>query len=240
MRDLEKNKAWSDAVIRRIDPAFRHRWEVFADGIEAILTPDSVWVDVGCGENEMVERYGHLAQYAVGVDPLEPRRHTAAPFIKGDISHLPFADESVDLVTLRFVVEHLARIPEDFAEIERVLKPGGRLLVVTTNRRSPFVAGMALLPYRLKNLLIRTLLRVSEEEIFPTYHRFNTVRSMRRGAGSLALSRLELIQDANFTRRWLFLLLFTTHLVTGPKFLRWVRPNIVAEFVKERGERRET
>lgn len=232
MPSLEENKAWSDEIIQRIDPSFRHRWEVFAELLREHLNDQTVWVDVGCGENEMVEMYGRLAKRAVGVDPLVPRRATTAPFIQADLKSLPFDSESVDLVTLRFVVEHLARIPEDLREVERILKPGGRLLVLTTNSASPFVILPRLLPFTLKNLMIRTLLKVREEEIFPTHHRFNRLATMRRGAGRLRLVEAQLIQDANYTRRWLFRILFAVHRLTRAPALQWIRPNIVAVFEK--------
>jgi SAM-dependent methyltransferase len=229
---LEANRIWSNAIIQRIDPSFRHRWEVFNDLLVQMLDEHTVWIDVGCGDNNLVETFGSHAQRAVGIDPLDPVGGTPAPFIKADITALPFEDNSVDVVTLRFVVEHLRRIPEDFAEVARVLRPGGRVLSVTTNTWSPFVFPLRLLPFGLKNLLIRSLLRVEERDIFPTYHRFNTPRRMRRGAGRLQLQRLILVQDCNFTRRWLFVCLFGIHLLTRPAVLQGLRPNLVAVLQK--------
>lgn len=44
--------------------------------------------------------------------------------INGDAQQLPFADNSFDLVTMQYASRHL-RVIETFAEIQRVLKPGG-------------------------------------------------------------------------------------------------------------------
>ena len=46
----------------------------------------------------------------------------------GEITDLPFADESFDLVTAFDVVEHVENDRRVFAELTRVLKPGGRLM----------------------------------------------------------------------------------------------------------------
>ena len=64
MPSLEENRNWSERMIAKVDPAFRHRWEAFADLLCHHLTKETVWVDVGCGENEMVEIYGERAKVA--------------------------------------------------------------------------------------------------------------------------------------------------------------------------------
>ena len=46
----------------------------------------------------------------------------------GEITALPFADERFDLVTAFDVVEHVENDRRVFAELTRVLKPGGRLI----------------------------------------------------------------------------------------------------------------
>ncbi|WP_434052867.1 MAG: class I SAM-dependent methyltransferase [Roseibium sp.] len=56
-----------------------------------------------------------------------------------DISALPYACESFDFVMCAHALEHLAKPETALAEMCRVLKPGGRLLLVTT-RKSLFGA----------------------------------------------------------------------------------------------------
>jgi ubiquinone/menaquinone biosynthesis C-methylase UbiE len=236
MGSFEENRIWSEKIIRRWDPSFKHRWTLFEEAIRATLRPDSVWIDVGCGENYIVENLGSACRLSVGTDLLMPRRPTTAPFVRADLRHLPFRNSSADLVTLRFVVEHLANIPEDFAEVERILKPGGKLIILTTNAASPLIAiPHALLPYRLKNMILRTLFKVREDEIFPTHHRFNSWRRMNRGAGRLEPVTIELLQDANWVRRPIFLFYFAWHLLTKPAITRRLRTNIIATF-RKRGE----
>ena len=235
MSKNESNQAWSDRIRARHDPSFLHRWEAFNRMLTSRLTKSTRWLDVGCGNNTQVATYGHLAEYAVGVDLLPPEEPNGAPFVQSDLRSIPFPDASFDVVTLRFVVEHIPRVPEDLHEIVRVLRPGGSLIILTTNSHSPFVLPLRVLPFRLKNLLIRSLLRVREHDIFPTYHRFNTYARMKRGVPDLELERIEFIQDANFTRRWLFLVLFGFHLLSRPAALQRIRPNILAVFRRVEG-----
>ncbi len=52
--------------------------------------------------------------------------------VAGDITRLPFADESFDCITCGYVLEHLPNAQLGLAELARVLIPGGTLLLVTT------------------------------------------------------------------------------------------------------------
>lgn len=54
-------------------------------------------------------------------------------FIKGSSNRLPFLKDSFDTVFLIEVVEHLIDTDQTIREIHRVLKPGGHLLVTTTD-----------------------------------------------------------------------------------------------------------
>lgn len=50
----------------------------------------------------------------------------------GDMRGMPFPDASFDLVMTSAAIEYLPRVEEGFKEFFRVLRPGGRLLAITT------------------------------------------------------------------------------------------------------------
>src|SRR5215471_2942412 len=59
------------------------------------------------------------------------RRSDAAPhFVQGDALQLPFPDKSFDIITIAYGLRNLADIKAGLGEMRRVMKPGGRLLVL--------------------------------------------------------------------------------------------------------------
>lgn len=51
-------------------------------------------------------------------------------WITGDAMALPFEDNSFDVYTISFGIRNVTRVPEALSEAFRVLKPGGRLMVL--------------------------------------------------------------------------------------------------------------
>ncbi len=88
---------------------------------------------------ELAGRAAGLRLIGLDVDPemvgraiLRARREgldDRLDFIVGDVAALPFADASFDLVTSSFSVHHWPDAASGFAEIRRVLRPGGRVIV---------------------------------------------------------------------------------------------------------------
>lgn len=95
-------------------------------------------VDVGCGNGALL--HALAANHAIGVDHntiglghTQPRL-PAVPFVGAEAERLPLADASLDAVVLQHVVEHLDDPQGACREWFRILRPGGRLLLLTPNR----------------------------------------------------------------------------------------------------------
>ncbi|MGH2829585.1 MAG: class I SAM-dependent methyltransferase [Actinomycetota bacterium] len=97
-------------------------------------------LDAGCGEGYGANILTASAGEVVGVDveasivARARERYPSARFEPADLDALPFPDASFDAVVTLQVIEHM-RHPSDFlAQLHRVLKPGGTLIVSTPNR----------------------------------------------------------------------------------------------------------
>ena len=58
-------------------------------------------------------------------------------YVTGDLTQIPFADESFDCVTCGWVIEHLPDPRPGLRELNRVLRPGGSALILATEDTFP-------------------------------------------------------------------------------------------------------
>ena len=117
--------------------------ELLHDLVRELALPEgSLALDVGCGEGGHAVRLAtELSLVVHGVDPVarhvELAREAAAEspvaerltFAPGHVEALPLHDASFDLVWCRDVLVHVADLPAAYAEMRRVLRPGGAVLV---------------------------------------------------------------------------------------------------------------
>ncbi len=73
------------------------------------------------------------------VPPHDASRMARVQFFVADGNRLPFADADFDLVTCNSVLHHLARPQGLFAEVSRLAKPGGAILIRDLRRTSRLV-----------------------------------------------------------------------------------------------------
>ena len=94
-------------------------------------------LDLGAGAGALAFALAPLVREVVGLDPvpelLELARARARPnteFVEGDGTALPFADASFDLAGTHRTLHHVAQPERVVAEMARVTRSGGRVLVV--------------------------------------------------------------------------------------------------------------
>jgi demethylmenaquinone methyltransferase/2-methoxy-6-polyprenyl-1,4-benzoquinol methylase len=105
---------------------------------ELATTRHSSWVlDVGTGTGRLGRAVRQISPTArvVGIDFTQGMLRRASRDIhptRADAVRLPFADEQFDAVVSAFVVRNLAEVTSGLAEQVRVLRPGGRLVMLET------------------------------------------------------------------------------------------------------------
>ena len=106
------------------------------------LQPGEHVLDIGSGPGllaaEMAEEVGADGRVH-GIDPSDSmlaiarHRETPVDYRRGDALTLPFADEQFDVAVSTQVYEYVEDIEGALVEARRVLRPGGRLLVLDTD-----------------------------------------------------------------------------------------------------------
>jgi SAM-dependent methyltransferase len=146
------------------------------DAIERGLHSDATVLDAGCsrGDPDLPALAGARLYIGSDTDMAGLRANALADSrICATLAALPLAADSVDMVVLKWVAEHLDDPLTVFTECRRVLRPGGRLCILTPNRYSFFTFVSASIPYRLKQVLKRWMFGLHEEDTFPTFYRAN-------------------------------------------------------------------
>ena len=110
--------------------AARDRWL-------ATLPPDARVLDAGAGPGHHAQAFVAAGRRAVALDLASAMTHLArrrgVPAVRGDLRRLPFGDGAFDAVWSAAALLHVPRddAPATLAEWRRVMRPGGRLALMT-------------------------------------------------------------------------------------------------------------
>jgi SAM-dependent methyltransferase len=108
-----------------------------AKALLGLLDPEWVVADLGCGAGHVSSLVAPFVRRVIGVDASAAMLAAAEDVVpasvdlrQGTLEALPIGDAEVDLVLLVLVLHHVPDPARALAEAARVLKPGGRLIVV--------------------------------------------------------------------------------------------------------------
>ncbi|MBP3228295.1 MAG: bifunctional demethylmenaquinone methyltransferase/2-methoxy-6-polyprenyl-1,4-benzoquinol methylase UbiE [Bacteroidaceae bacterium] len=129
------DRRWRRAAIRSLQPYSPQDVLDVATGtgdfalLEAQMLPEAKVTGLDLSEGML----------AVGREKVRKSGNARVSFEKGDVLALPYADASFDAVTVAYGARNFADLDRGLAEMRRVLRPGGRLVIceLTTPRRAP-------------------------------------------------------------------------------------------------------
>jgi len=108
---------------------------------DVVTRPGSRVVDLACGTGDLLIALEREAgRGLIGSDFCRPmlagasakldRAHLASKLVEADALSLPFADSTLDLITIAFGYRNLANYRAGLIEMRRVLRPGGALAIL--------------------------------------------------------------------------------------------------------------
>lgn len=207
------------SAVSRFYPDYVSENDVFADCVARNLKKDSIVLDAGCGSGIFFPySWKQRVRFLVGCDMSSglTRNANLTSAVSADLRELPFATESFDLIFSRYVLEHLDSPQRVFDELARVLKPGGKLIVLTPSKYHYVTFVGNLTPHWFHEIVGRVRGN-SAHDIFPTRFRANTKSQIISLAGAAGLSVSEFI---------------TTE--ARPNYLMWSLPSFLVGVMYER------
>lgn len=193
----------ADAVKTALDAAFD---AADARAASATTSQPTAVLDAGCGRVSALKPYRARIGRFVGADI-----HVPAP------GALPYLDEFVavdlcadadafppdtfDVILSSFTVEHFSDPSAAFRHLRGWLRPGGRLIISTVNRRHPFVRAYLATPERLRRPLQR-LVKARAADAHPLVGACNDPASIERELRAAGFVDVRLTTVGHLARAW--------------------------------------
>jgi SAM-dependent methyltransferase len=143
---------WREAVWRAVpDGAVPERFAERRRFLLSHVAPGHAVLDLGCGDGTFAAELGGAGATVVAVDVAEEALRRARERVPGldarlaeEGAPLPLDDDAVDVVWAGEVLEHVADVAGLLADVRRVLRWGGTLLVTTPYHGRLALAALAL------------------------------------------------------------------------------------------------
>jgi SAM-dependent methyltransferase len=225
---------WYRCRYAEIRPGWRPSSHVYQALVGVHLDPTARVLDVGCGRGGVMERLHAQAALVAGLDPdrrsLREHRAPGVSLVCGLAELLPLADATVDLVCCSWVLEHLIEPQRAFAEVARVLRPGGHFAFLTPNAHHPLLLLNRFLRWT-QGRLAEWVYGRAETDTFPAFYHANDAAQIERLARAAGMERvsLQFIGDPTYLafNRPAFRLACLLARVTP----RWMRVHVVGAYV---------
>jgi ubiquinone/menaquinone biosynthesis C-methylase UbiE/DNA-binding transcriptional ArsR family regulator len=147
-RREEKTRAYFDELAGKFGRNYMpgRSWQGLAEMLLALMPP-LVIADLGAGEGTLSQLLARRAKNVIAVDNSDKmveygselaRKHgvTNLEYRKGDLEDVPLRDQSVDLAFFSQALHHAPHPERAVAEAWRILKPGGRIVVLDLVRHA--------------------------------------------------------------------------------------------------------
>jgi ubiquinone/menaquinone biosynthesis C-methylase UbiE len=184
----------ADQLVKEIFPDFKDAGEIYSEFLDQHLKTGAKILNAGCGEQAVAEKFFIRASEVIGIDKIEPERVPTYldQFIRADLIRLPLPDNYFDLIIAEWVLEHLQKPKVVLNEFKRILKPGGKVVFMTTNISSWLGILSLLTPTFIHKKLKKICLGIQEKNTFPTRYKINTIKKIEKTFSECGYKKVDL------------------------------------------------
>jgi SAM-dependent methyltransferase len=173
---------------------------------EAVRPGAVIALDAGCGRISALAGFRPRLARITGVDLHRPPDRSLPHLDAFEVADLcrdrsAFADATFDVVLSSFTVEHFEDPGAAFATLRAWLRPGGKLVLSTVNRRHPFVALYLGLPRAIRGRL-QGLVKRSAADAHPLVGACNDPRAIRAALTGAGFTEIRLEPVGHLARAW--------------------------------------
>ena len=150
--------------------------QIFREMVRRQITDESIVLNVGCGFVPTLHiRWKCKKVVGIDIDKRAKQNSDIDEAIIGNIEDFE-TSEKFDLIVCQWVIEHLKNPQECFKHLYGMLKPNGRIIVLTSNRRHYVDVIGSRTPYWFNQWFYKFL--NAEEEAYPVYLKSNTPKKL--------------------------------------------------------------
>ena len=172
--------------------------DLFYEIVLSKLKRDSLVLNVGCGFIPFGIKGKCKQVVGIDLDERAKQNHDLDVVFIGDIKSFNYS-EQFDIIIAQWVVEHLENPQVVFANLYRLLKTNGKVIILTSNSTHYISEIGKRTPYRFNKWFYKFI--HAEEDTYPVYYRSNTPKKLYSDMvnAGFYLSRFESIEpDPNY------------------------------------------
>jgi demethylmenaquinone methyltransferase/2-methoxy-6-polyprenyl-1,4-benzoquinol methylase len=117
---------------------FYRRWALLKSGLRIGMKV----LDIATGTGLVARAASRILREpgaVIGLDPSrgmlrEAQKTLSIPLVQGTVEEIPFADNHFDFLSMGYALRHVADLGVAFRQCRRVLKPGGRIMILEITR----------------------------------------------------------------------------------------------------------
>ena len=171
----------------------------FYNWIRSRIQSSMTLVNLGAGPatGSELRSFRGLVSRVIGadIDPAVLKNDELDEAVLIENGRMPLADETADVIVSDFVLEHVERPAQFLADVYRVLRPGGSYFFRTPNLYNYVSLIARSTPHWFHERVANRARGLNEKahDPYPTFHRLNTARSIRRHSSRAGFGRREIV-----------------------------------------------